>query len=56
MCYGPQGCKESDTIERLDLTELNGETDIWNRLVIMGREEERMRCMERVNGNLNYHM
>ena len=29
----------------------NGETDIENRLMDMGREEERVRCMERVNGN-----
>ena len=27
---------------------LNGETDIENRLVDMGREEERVRCMERI--------
>ena len=27
----------------------NGETDIENRLVAMGRREERVRCMERVN-------
>ena len=29
----------------------NGETDIENRFMDMGREEERVRCMERVNGN-----
>ena len=29
----------------------NGETDIKNRLTDMGREEERVRCLERVSGN-----
>ena len=29
-----------------------GETDIENRLMDTGRGEERVRCMERVNGNL----
>ena len=29
----------------------NGETDIENRLMDMGREEERVRCLERVSGN-----
>ena len=28
----------------------NGETDIENRLIDMGRGEERVRCMERVTG------
>ena len=31
----------------------NGETDIENRLMDMGREEERVRCMERVTWKLN---
>ena len=30
----------------------NGETDIENRLMDMGRGEERMRCMERVTWKL----
>ena len=30
----------------------NGETDIENRLVDMGRGEERVKCMERVTGKL----
>ena len=30
----------------------NGETDIENRLMNMGRGEERMRCMERVTWKL----
>ena len=30
----------------------NGETDIENRLMDMGREEERVRCMERVTWKL----
>ena len=30
----------------------NGETDIENRLMDMGREEERVRCMERITGTL----
>ena len=30
----------------------NGETDIENRLMNMGRGEERVRCMERVTGKL----
>ena len=34
----------------------NGETDIENKLMDMGRREERVRCMERVRGNLNSHM
>ena len=38
----PWGHKESD------VTEMNGETDIENRLMDMGRREERVRCMERV--------
>ena len=29
-------------------TGYNGETDIENRIMDMGREEERVRCMERV--------
>ena len=31
----------------------NGETDIENRLMDMGRGEERVRCMERVTWKLN---
>ena len=42
----PWGHKESD------VTEMNGETDIENRLMDMGRREERVRCMERVTWNL----
>ena len=34
------------------LTGSNGETDIENRLVDMGRGEERVRCRERVTWNL----
>ena len=30
----------------------NGETDIENRLIDMGRGEERVRCMERVTWKL----
>ena len=36
------------------LTGSNGETDIENKLVDMGRGEERMRCMERVTGKLTF--
>ena len=31
---------------------INGETDIKNRLMVMGRGEERVRCMERVTWTL----
>ena len=34
----------------------NGESNIENRLMDMGRGEERVRCMERVTWNLHYHM
>ena len=34
------------------LQDNNGETDIENRLIDMGRGEERMRCMERVTWKL----
>ena len=34
----------------------NGETDIENKLIDMGRGEERVRYMERVTWKLNYHM
>ena len=34
----------------------NGETDIENRLMDMGRGEEKMRYMERVTWKLTYHM
>ena len=30
----------------------NGETDIENRFMDMGKEEERVRCVERVTWNL----
>ena len=33
-------------------TELNGETDIENRRMAMGRGEERVRCMGRITGKL----
>ena len=33
-------------------TGYNGETDIENRLMDMGRQEERMRCMERITQEL----
>ena len=66
--YSPPGRKESDTTERLHfhfhfhresrkmvlknyLQGSNGETDM-NRLVDMGRGEERVRCMERVTWKL----
>ena len=32
----------------------NGETDIENRLMDMGRGEERVRCMERITWKLTY--
>ena len=34
--------------QRIYLQDSNGETDIENRLMDMGRGEERVRCMERV--------
>ena len=35
----------------------NGETEIENRLMDMGRGEERVRCMERITWKLiRYHM
>ena len=34
------------------VTELNGERDIENKLMDMGRGEERVRCMERVTWKL----
>ena len=37
---------------RIYLQGSNGETDIENRLMGMGRGEERVRCMERVTGKL----
>ena len=33
---------------RMYLQESNGETDIENRFIDMGREKEKVRCMERV--------
>ena len=39
-------------VQRIYLQGSNGETDIENRLMDTGRGEERVRCMERVNGNL----
>ena len=41
---------------RIDLQDSKGETDIENRHMDMGRGEERVRYMERVNGNLHYHV
>ena len=38
------------------LTGSSGETDIGNRLMDMGRGEERVRCMEIVTWKLNYQM
>ena len=37
---------------RIYLQGSNGETDIENRLMDMGRGEERVRCMERVTWKL----
>ena len=37
---------------RIYLQGKNGETDTENRLMDMGREEERVRCMERVTWKL----
>ena len=37
---------------RIYLQGSNGKTDIENRLMDMGRGEERVRCMERVTWNL----
>ena len=34
------------------LQDSNGETDIGNRIMDMGRGEERVRCMERVTWEL----
>ena len=78
------GHKESETTERLNWTHIwnleswywwiylqgsSGETDLENRLMDIGRGEERLRCMERVtwkvtlpyvkqiaNGNLLYDL
>ena len=36
----------------IDLPSSNGETDRENRLMDMGRREERVRCMERVTWKL----
>ena len=47
------GRKELDTTERLHFHSLsNGETDIENIFLDMGREEEKVRCMERVTWKL----
>ena len=43
---------ESRKTVRIYLQGSNGETDMGNRLVDMGREEERVRCMERVTWKL----
>ena len=51
-CCSSWSCKELDMIERLNWTELNGETVIENRLMGMGRGEERLRCMEWVTWKL----
>ena len=53
-CWSSWGRKESDTTEQLNWTELNGETDIENRLMDMGRGEERLRCMERVTWKFTF--
>ena len=45
------GIQKNDT-EELIYRANNGETDIENRLMDMGREEERVRCMERVTWKL----
>ena len=47
--YSPWSLKESDMTEQLHILSffLNGETDIENRLMDMGRGEERLRCMEK---------
>ena len=37
---------------RICLQDSNGKTDIENRLMDMGRGEERVRCMERVTRKL----
>ena len=47
-CCDSRGHKESDMTEQLNWTELNEETDIKNRLMDMGRGEERVRCVKRV--------
>ena len=47
------GHKELDKTERLHFHSLsNGETDIENIFLDMGREEEKVRCMERVTWKL----
>ena len=46
--YSPRGSKESDMTE----SSLNGETDIENILIDMGRGEERVRFTERVTWRL----
>ena len=43
MCCDSWGRNESDMTERLNGTELNGEGDIENRLMDIGRGEERVR-------------
>ena len=42
--------------KRLSSSRSSRETDIENRLMDMGRGEERVRCMERVAWKLTYHM
>ena len=39
-------------LKRLGSSSSNGEIDIENRLMVMGRGEERVRCMERVKWKL----
>ena len=39
-------------LKRLGSSSSNGETDIENRLMDTGREEERVRCMERITCKL----
>ena len=53
-CWSSWGRKESDTTEQLNWTEVNGKTDIENRLMDMGRGEERVRCMERVTWKFTF--
>ena len=39
---------------RISLQGSSGETDIENRLMDMGRGEQRVRCMERVTWNVTF--
>ena len=42
--------------QKIYLQSSNGETDIENRLMDMGRGEERVRLWKEEHGNLHYHM